>query len=360
MLASDVKKIKSESKSLVKKYDGLIKTIWVYGSAARLEETPHDIDMLMIIDDTRGDISEKIVSSLRGEMDSFEEKMKKEKLNIHWQSPKPLSLWWDMLRGGNPLAFTSMRDAVIIYDPAGYLEPLQILLKKGRLAGTREQAEELIGKAPLKLELARKVFLEEITSDLMSALTECSHAVLMFAGMAPPAQKNVRTALRESFVSRGLLEEKYVEDYEDFFDLAKKIEHGELTKISGHDLDRHLEKASSFIERMEKLFTNLEAMKRRSIVETAYRVALAACANALRQIGQTPPKQIDSLIETFKKHFVDTGLVSREYLNVLLKLKETKSAVEKGKLAEIPEKDIYESEVYAHNLAHVLQRVKRK
>lgn len=352
-------RIKSACEALAKKHR-LIKAIWIFGSAAREEKTPFDIDMLLLYDDTRR-IAEAELNEMKRDVSRVEQNLREKKLNVHFQSPKPLSLWWDMLRSGNPLAYTAMRDALVIYDPAGYVEPLQILLKEGRLAGSKEAAEELLGKAPKKLELARRIFLEEIITDLMGAMTEASHAVLMFAGVAPPAAKNVRTELRERFVKSGLLEESWVRDYEDFFDFTSKIEHGEVTRVTGEEIDRRLERVANFIHRLELLFTALDEKKRRAIVERAHSTAFNAARDALKKVAKTAPKSHEQVIENFKTHFIDTGLVAPEHLQVLRKVHMAKRAAEAGKILELPEKDVYESEVYARNLAVVLGRaVKEK
>jgi len=323
-----------------------------------MEEKPHDIDLMMIVDDTRGAIPDSVMNSLRADIDSLTEKLMREKMHVHFQPPKPLSLWWDMLRSGNPLAFTSMRDAQVVYDPAGYIEPIQILLRKGRLAGTREQARELIARAPLRIEQAKRVFLEDITADIMAAMTESANALLMFTGVFPGG--SVHRELREKFVAPRLLEEKFVQDYENFFDLARKVQHGEVTKLSGEELDKWLKKAAAFVERMEKLFNVLDLMKRKSIVEEAHRTAFEAAKDAIRNLGAIPPEKHESIIALFKSQFVDTGLVSIDHLNLLHRLHGAKQAMASGRWAEIPEREVYESQVYAKNLAMILEQTVRK
>lgn len=354
---AQLEKLKKACAPMIKKYASIIKAIWIYGSAVRAETAPADIDMMILVDDT-SEIPDAKIMELRRDMEAVDATLKKENVAIHWQPPKPLSLWWDMLRGGNPLAFTSMRDALSIYDPGGYVAPLQILLKQGRLAGTREQAEELMGRAPVKLEKARRIFLEEITADLMAAMTEASHAVLMFAGVPPPTKSNVRTELRQRFVARGLLEEKYVEDYENFFELAQRIEHGDIQRLSGKELDRWLEKVVAFIERLERLFLVLEVLKRKDIINAAHHTAFEAAREALQRLGEKAPERPEQIIENFKKYFVDTGLVAKEHLNVLQKLYAAKKAAVAGKIGELPEREVYESEVYAKNLADTLHRIR--
>jgi uncharacterized protein (UPF0332 family)/predicted nucleotidyltransferase len=359
MLKRDIAKIRAACKPLVKKYDGLIKVLMLFGSTVRARETPADVDLLCIVDDTHEKFSKAVILAINKELGLVKESLEKEAgVHVHLQPSKPLSLWWDMLRSGNPFAFTAMRDALPIYDPAGYVKPLQILLRKGRLAGTAEQVEVLIGRAPSKLDRARRIFLEEVTADLLGALTDAAHAVLMFAGVAPPAARHIGMELRRAFVSKGLLDEHTVAIYEDMFELCSKIEHGELVRLSGRELDVYLSKAVTFIERLEKLFDILDVAKRKRIIEETHELAFDTCRLALKRRGQIPPKKPEQLIAVFKRHFIDTGLVAKEHLEVLYKIHTAKRAADTGKILEVPERDIYASEVYAKNLVRILKKIK--
>ncbi|MEM5814858.1 MAG: nucleotidyltransferase domain-containing protein, partial [Candidatus Aenigmatarchaeota archaeon] len=287
-VAEALKRIASE---VLKEYDGLIKAIWIYGSAVRKGEfkPTSDIDMLILLDD----ITQKATAAKLSEVDDvatgIAKAVKKEmNINIHVQPPKRLSDWWDLLRGGEPFAFTCMRDALPIYDPSGYIEPMRRLLRSGQVHGTWERAQMLLERAPYRLETAKRIFHSEITADLLLAMVESGQAVLMFSGAAPATAPTLGVELRRHFVERKLLEPGYVDMYEDFYEFTKKFEHGEMTKISGKEMDRWIKRAKAFLIRMQELFDVLEALKKKEIIEEAHKESLDAARAALAKVGKKP------------------------------------------------------------------------
>jgi len=358
--ASVPEALKKIASKILEDYDGLIKAIWIYGSAVRKGEfkPTSDIDMMILLDD----ITQKVTSAKLEEVDDVASEVskaikKETKVNIHVQPPKRLSDWWDMLRGGEPFAFTSMRDAIPVYDPSGYIEPLQRLLRSGQMHGTWERAQMLLDRAPYRLESAKKIFMEEITSDLLLAMVESGQAVLMFSGAAPATAPTMGVELRRHFVKEKLLEGGYVEMYEDFYDLTKKLEHGEMTKLSGKEMDKWIKRVKSFIIRLQELFDLLEKTKKTELIEEAHRESLDAARAALARLGKTAEtdKEVVSFVEDF---LIKPGLVDKGYLEVLKKIFSLKDALENGKLESIPEKDIYNTRMYSKNLKEALKGVK--
>lgn len=357
-VAQALKKVASE---VLKEYNGLIKAMWVYGSAVRKGEfkPTSDIDLMILLDDVTHKVSASKLKEVDDKVDELVKKVKKEmKVKIHPQPPKRLSDWWDLLRSGEPWVFTSMRDAVPIYDPSGYIEPLQRLLRGGRLHGTWERAQMLLERAPYRIESARRIFLNEITSDLLAAMVEAGQAVLMFSGVAPATAPTLGLELKKRFVKKRLLEAGYVELYDDFYELTKKIEHGEITRISGKELDKWIARVKAFLARMQKLFANLEEQKKKELIEAAHRESIAAIQAALAKVGKPKVKEKE-MIKYVEEFLIKPGLVDKSYLAVLKKIFSLKDALEKGKLESVPEKDIYSSRMYARNLKIVLESIKK-
>ena len=358
-VSAALKRIASE---VLKEYDGLIKAIWIYGSAVRKGEftAASDIDMMILLDD----ITQKVNASKLEEVDDVASELakavKKEmKINIHTQPPKRLSDWWDLLRGGEPWVFTSMRDAIPIYDPSGYIEPLQRLLRSGQVHGTWERAQFILERATGRLENAKRIFLNEITADLLLAMVESGQAVLMFHGAAPATAPSLGTELKKHFVKEKKLESGYVDMYEDFYEFTKKIEHGELTKVTGKELDRWIGRAKAFLVRMQELFEKLEIEKKKELVEEAHKESLDAARAALAKVGKKAETEKD-VVKFVEDFLIKPGLVDKGYLEVLKKIFSLKDAMEHGKLESIPEKDIYNSRMYSKNLKAVLESIKKK
>lgn len=354
-----VEELKILTEKVLKEFPGAIKAIWVYGSAARGQAKPtSDIDMMILLDDVQKEISSATIEILDSRVGELTKKLKKEKgINFHPQAPRKLSDWWDLLRSGEPWVFTSMRDAIPIYDPSGYIEPIQRLLSQGRMHGTWERSHMLIERAPYRLESAKKIFLEETTSDLLSAMVDSSHAVLMFSGIAPPSAQQIGSELRKYFCEKKLLEAGFPEWYEDFFEIVKKIEHGEMTKVSGKELGKWIGRTKAFIIRMEDLFAILESDKKKEMIEEAYKESMDACGSAFGKLGVSAEKEKE-ILKYVEDYLIKPGHVSRGYLEILKKIFSLKGALESGKLEELSEKDIYSSRMYAKNFSSALEEIK--
>ncbi|MCK4429312.1 MAG: nucleotidyltransferase domain-containing protein, partial [Candidatus Aenigmarchaeota archaeon] len=119
--------LEKKTKFLVERHS-LIKAIFVYGSAARKNKKPNDVDCVAIVDDTSEKFKPTVLDYIETELREItEEADKKMKIDLHFQSPRPLSVWWDSLRSGEPWVMTAVKDAYILYDPSDYIAPLKSL-----------------------------------------------------------------------------------------------------------------------------------------------------------------------------------------------------------------------------------------
>ncbi|MBI4176866.1 MAG: nucleotidyltransferase domain-containing protein [Candidatus Aenigmarchaeota archaeon] len=351
--------IKEACSEILARRRNRIKAIWIYGSFARGESKPtSDIDIMTLVDDATTDISSAELAEMSADISAINDAVKeKTKVNIHFQPAKRLTDWWDLLRSGEPWVFTSMRDAMPVYDPSGYVEPISRLLKEGRMIGTSERSQMLIQRAPSRLEDVRKIFLEDITADLLFAMVEAGQAALMFYGVAPPSAKNLGSALRKHFVSKKILHAYYADIVDDFYAITRKIDHGDLTKITAKEINSWVVKAKDFIYMIDTIFSKLETEKKKEMIEESNSVAFSACKNLLKKRGV---KANDgNILHFIEKELVKTGLVSKGYLEILKKIKSMKHASDNDKLNEITEKDVYTSRLYAKNLAEILKEVKK-
>ncbi len=351
--------LKEASSAILSKHGNRIKAMWIYGSFARGEAKPtSDIDVMTLVDDATADISGNELAQISAGITEINDAVKeKTKVNMHFQPAKRLTDWWDLLRSGEPWVFTSMRDALPLYDPSGYVEPISRLLKEGRMIGTMERSQMLIQRAPSRLEDVRKIFLEDITSDLLLAMVESGQAVLMFYGVAPPSAKNIGSALRKHLVSKKILHRYYADMVDDFYLVTRKINHGDLTKLTAKEVHSWVTKARDFIYMMDAVFAKLEIEKKKQMIEESDSIAFAACEQLLKRKGiKSNGKNILHLVE---KELIKTGLVSKGYLDVLKKIKTMKNASDNGKLNEVTEKDVYTSRLYAKNLEAILKEIKK-
>ncbi|MCJ7429234.1 MAG: nucleotidyltransferase domain-containing protein [Candidatus Nanohaloarchaeota archaeon QJJ-5] len=334
-----------------------LKAVWVYGSAARQEQTEgSDIDILVLLDDTADGFDEDVYKTAKTMTNDIENNH--ENKDLHFQPPKLLSHWWELIISGEPWAVTSIKDAQVLYDKSGYLALTKQLLEAGEMHGTYERAQRLMERSREKVRETNELMLEDITSELLSAMTEAARAVLMYYGNPPPAPSRIGSQLQETFVeTEDLLPQQAVDDYTEFYRVTEKIAHGSMTDIDGEELDTYIEEAIRFIQAMAKLFDELESRKQHDIVEQSHEKAIELCEQALAAEGVQAPSDEDELLAEFKDVFVDAGMISEEYLDILESIMETKQKAETDGVDELPEKDIYSSRVHLRDFESAITRV---
>jgi predicted nucleotidyltransferase/uncharacterized protein (UPF0332 family) len=335
-----------------------LKAIIVYGSAARKEQVAgSDIDLLIILDDTHTDFDDEIYDAAKRLSRQIEEDAP-DQYDLHIQPPKPLSSWWDLLISGEPWAVTSMQDAQPIYDPSGYVTLTKRLLDEGAMHGTSERARRLLKRSRGKVKETRLLLLEEVTAELLNAMTESAQAVLMYYGHPPPSPSHVAEELETNFVEeKALLAPQAVDDYRAFYELTERIDHGKLTEFTAQELDRYLNQAMAFVKAMATLFEKLEQEKHADIVSTSHEQAVSLCREALEEHGVEVPMDDEATIERFKKEFIDEGRVSDEYWKLLQQITENKTALEDGELDEKSDAEIYDSRAHLRDFESAVQDV---
>lgn len=333
-----------------------LKAIVIYGSAARKERVEgSDIDILVLVDDTRPEFDKTVYSRAKNLVKQVEDEAPDE-LDLHFQPPKPLSSWWDLLISGEPWAVTSMKDAQPVYDSSDYVTLTQRLLEDGEMHGTQERAQRLMKRSREKVQKTRRFLMEDVTAELLSAMTESAQAVLMYYGRPPPSPNHVAEELEKNFVDgEELLSIRAVEDYRAFYELTERIDHGQLTDFTAAEMDKYLHQSMAFIKAMATLFDKLETQKHEDIVSSAHEEALALCKEALEEQGVDLPTDDDELLEQFKTVFVEEGMISGEYWNLLQQIVANKSALEQGDLENMSEKEIYSSRAHLRDFASALQ-----
>lgn len=321
-----------------------VKAVVIYGSATRKDRVEgSDIDILVLVDDTKKGFDKEAFNTVKDAIDDVKDDAD---MDLHFQPPKPLSQWWDLLISGEPWAVTSMEDAQAIYDPSDYIRLTQQLLDEGAMHGTEERAQRLMKRSRKKVRTMRQLLLEDVTAELLKAMTEAAQAVLMYYGRPPPSPDDVGEELRKNFVEgEELLSPRAVEDYRDFYELTERVDHGTLTEFSGRELDTYLNQAMAFIKAMAALFDKLETEKQEGIITESHQEAVEVCREALEEAGVDVPTEDAQVLNRFKEEFVDAGRVSEGYWELVMEIEEKKDLLDAGKLGEMSEEEIYSSRV---------------
>ena len=232
---------------IYKEMGALIRAVVIFGSAARKDTTQKsDIDVLVILDDLTISLSPEVVEAYRVIVNRS---IVKVSTNLHITTLRFTS-FWEYIRNGDPIGINILRDGVALID-SGFFEPLQALLKKGRIRPTSESIWTYYIRAPNTLHNS-KWHLLQATIDLYWGVIDAAHAALMKHGEIPPTPEHVADLLEQKLVKKKLLEQKYVTTMRHFYKLMKMITHREIKEITGEEYDRYYKHADEFVRRMRE------------------------------------------------------------------------------------------------------------
>jgi len=234
------------AKKIYKEFGDFIKAIVLFGSTARKKVHTGDVDILIIIDDITIKLTAEIVEAYRIITEKTIIKISK---RLHVTTLK-LTSFWEYMRAGDPIGINILRDGIALID-TGFFDPLQALLRQGRIRPSQESIWTYFSRAPSTL-YNSKWHLLQATLDLYWAIIDSSHAALMKLGEIPPSPSHVADLLEEKMVRKKLLEKKYVNTMRNFYKLSRMILHREIKEIKGIEFDRYFKEAQEYIERIKK------------------------------------------------------------------------------------------------------------
>jgi hypothetical protein len=165
-----------------------------------------------------------------------------------------LTTFWENVKAGEPVAINVLRYGVPLID-TGYFEPLQYLLRDGRIRPTEEAVYNALTRSPWHLTRANARVLSAIV-DLYWVMIDSAHAALMKYGVVPPSPEYIDTLLISTFVEKKMLDKKFVNYYRELWHASKAIVHGELLRTSGSDYDRYRMMTEDFYGKMREIVEN--------------------------------------------------------------------------------------------------------
>ncbi|MEM5812779.1 MAG: nucleotidyltransferase domain-containing protein [Candidatus Aenigmatarchaeota archaeon] len=342
--------------AIIKKYKKIIKAVVVFGSVVRGDLTEKsDIDVLVIIDDT--------IARFTPEMrEAFDIKLydiaKNISEDISVQPAWTLTEFWDMARIGHPLLYTIVRDGWALYD-TGFFIPVRKLLERGKIPHTIEAVELLMESAPKKIARVENVKLYMIAEDLYYAMLNASQAVLMYLGKESPRPKEAVKNVKEYLLSNKLIEKKYVNYLEKIIKFRKDVEHKKIKNISGEKLDKFIEIAKDYVEKMENILTLLQRRKKEEIIKRNYEVMIKAAITGLKIINKLPkdPKELPIAI---KKYLIEEEKLNPFYETVLKKVSSMRRMVDENLVDKIPEREVELMREYVRRFVREIGEVAKK
>jgi predicted nucleotidyltransferase/uncharacterized protein (UPF0332 family) len=240
---------------IYKKFDKIIKSVILFGSAAKQTAvTGSDIDIILIIDDVSIRWDRELIAWYREELDKTI-KSSPYSRNLHITTVK-LSTWWEDLMKGDPVVINVLRYGKAMLDFAGFFNPLKFLLIEGKIKSTPEAVHNCLQRAPQHLLRSKAAELNSIEG-LYWAMVDSAQAALIAANVLPPSPEHISENLTNIFVNKGELKSKYVLWYKDLLTLHKKIAHGEITDLKGIVIDTWQERTNEFLKVMAELVNKI-------------------------------------------------------------------------------------------------------
>jgi len=348
--------LKRFTKDVLKKYGPVIRSIVLFGSTARGESRGEsDIDVFVILDDTRGKISPTFKEKIEDDLDEIAKKCSKQ---LSVQQPYLLTEFWGMIREGHPIVFNFIREGVPVFDK-DIFTPIKRLLQMGEIRPSKEAVEKYIERGPKRIRRVENAKIYMVVEDCYYAMLESAQAVLMFLGKSPPRPADAPDTLRKTLVKMKFLEERIVKDLEDIIELRKGVEHKKIKNVSGTDLDEWIKKTKAFVKKMQQLIVKIEVLKREGIVDKSHTIMTETALTLLKALKKIPKKD-ESLVRAFKVHLVKTGLVSEKYLEIFNDLERMKKLVKSGKIMDLPKQQILMNREYVRKFIREAGKILKK
>ncbi len=333
-------KISEIHKSMViKKFDKYILSYVLAGSLTQGRATSSsDIDVWIVIDDTdvkkmtRVELKDKLRAIIIGMgIEAGEMTGIKNKLNIQVYI---LTDFWESLKEANPIIFTLLRDGVPFYD-RGIFMPWKQLLRMGRIKPSREAIELFMSTGEQTLSRVKLRLKDMAMEDTYYAILTPSQAALMLYGIPPPTPRETPDVLEEVFVKREkILEKEYVEILRNNVKIRKDIEHGTKKELSGTELDELMKNAEKFLERIKKLFKEIEEKHEHKSIGLLYDEVVTIIRDVLKQENVERAKD-DEIVKLFEHELITTGKVPARFLKDLQEIVDAKKKLDAGKLTKV-------------------------
>jgi predicted nucleotidyltransferase/uncharacterized protein (UPF0332 family) len=229
-------------------FPGLIKSIVLFGSIQKATFTrSSDIDVMVVVDDTALMPTRTFIDWYNMEIAKLIQKIDP---RLHVNNVT-LTTFWENVKVGEPVVINVLRYGVSLID-TGFFEPIQMLLRQGRIRPTEEAIYNALTRVPGHLLRATGRMLGAVV-DFYWAMIDSAHAALMKYGKVPPSPEHVEKMLVDTFVYKKMLDKKYINYYTEIWKTSKAIIHGELLRIGGTDFDRYKFMTEDFENQMRKL-----------------------------------------------------------------------------------------------------------
>ncbi len=355
-------KIAEVHKTMVlKKFEKYIVSYVLAGSLVQGRATPQsDIDVWIVIDDTdvkkmtRAELKDKLRAIIIGMgIEAGDITGIKNKINIQVYI---LTDFWDSLKEANPIIFTLLRDGVPFYD-RGMFMPWKQLLRMGKIKPSAEAIDMFMGTGDQMLKRVKYKMKEIGMEDIYYAILTPSQAALMMFGIPPPSPRETAELMNDIFVKKEkMLEEEYIKTLDRVIKVRKDLEHGTLKEITGQEIDELLKAAEKYLERIQKLFKDIENVKESKDFQNTYDTISTVIRDALVMEGVDKVAE-QELFPKFEAELVTSGKLPAHVMSSLKEITKAKMDYEANKLTKPEvEKTKKEARKFVKSVIEYMQR----
>jgi len=314
---SKVKQIISNLCSPLKEID-TVKAIFVYGSFVEKGfQKGHDIDLVVIFDDTseKADID---YNKIKFHIELISKEAKRYGLILHFQPPKPLSLWWKLIRQAEPWVISALRRSIIIYDPTELIKIQKKLLEKGTIYSIDEKAEKLMTRAienfiEVREKLTRAAWV------LLKLMTTANQIILSHLGVFTTSANETKNMLIKYKKELGI-KEIFIEWYDELIKINEKIAKGTMSEFKASEIDLWKKRLDIYIRESEDIIIYLDKKIMEEEIKESYNYLLKLLDKALSLKTKKVPKDEKEKIMLFKKYFVNTQEIDKAHYKTLQEL----------------------------------------
>ncbi len=234
------------TKKLLEEMGDLVRSVVLFGSNTQNTlNKDSDIDIMIILNN----VSVFVTPELKEAYQIITKRLSEEISNKFHILTVNLSDFWDMSRKGDPILINILRHGMPIFD-RDLVEPMQYLLEIGKIRPTKESIDNYSARASTLLDESN-YHIKEALMDLYYAVIDQVHATLMIHNVLPPSPKEMPKIFQETFKDKKTIL-KFKPLIEEFYVLAKELEHNVSTLCKGSYYDTMRNKAQRVISYLKE------------------------------------------------------------------------------------------------------------
>jgi predicted nucleotidyltransferase len=240
-----IEKVVKFTNAARQQYGNVIKSVLIFGSAARGTMVKgSDADLWVVLDDTATKGTADL-EKVQAHLFFIAQELK----DLHVQTTM-LTEFWQWMKMGSPELVNFLRFSLPVYD-TGFIKPVKRMLEMGLIPPSEETIKLKANAAQAriaKVELDLKSLVFELR---YTALDICQAVVMHYYKQQPDAR--MMPEFLEKLVKDKMLEQKYVDKFEQLNKLWKDLDHGAVERADCAYLDRAMCLSKEIMERMSKL-----------------------------------------------------------------------------------------------------------